>query len=173
MLKKITAAAFILIISFPALAQDREYQPGIKTIYNKPKIPAPTTPEKPEIKRLGDVEARSGQPPKREKETSPAERVWNKYKDLAAGTSEKARTKEAEKESEGNKTPAPPPTVEKDDGKKAPKPEKTAEPPLNKTPMQNLLEHYRENKDQQRQMRSRTYPTPKTIPGAEQIENLK
>lgn len=148
---------FILILILPltltpARAEDskKEFKPGIHytTLYKKGMHPPPMeSPSESGTKKKAE---------KSEKEAPPSDRIWNRYKALAAGKDPDAK-KEGE---EGEKTlpPAPP---------QAPSPLKTAQPPAQplETPksmgLAAILEDYRKSKDQRREMKHISLSRPK------------
>lgn len=132
-----------IIFTSPALAQEREYQPGIHhtKIYNSPKIQRPAPPAKPTAKPGG------AQNNAHNEETDPTQRVWNKYKELASGTAQNAKSVRPPEVKEVKKPKLTAPNYDATEKKK--------------TGLASLLEQYQQNKNNQRQMRSKTFKTPK------------
>jgi hypothetical protein len=165
MFRKLVATA--LILSFSAFAQsaanaqEREYQSGINSVklYNAPKVATPTEPERPAVKSIQE-HTRSGQAPKHGQDLtkqSPTERVWSKYKELASGENNGKPSED--------KPAVPAPEVQKPEVQKIePQAPQGAVPEEKTTGLQSLLKAYQTNKDQQRQMRTKTLKTPKNLP---------
>lgn len=156
MFKVIAATLIVFISSFPAFAQEREYQPGInhKTIYIQPKVSAPQKPTPPKAEKPSPI-APQKTGSAEDTEESSTDRIWNKYKELATGTA-----KDEEETSAEDKKPLPPPDVEEVSQTDTAPTNTEEEIEEKNTGLKYLLEQYQNNKDQQRQMRTRTFKTP-------------
>lgn len=137
-----------MLITLPATAQERELKSGLNyTTMAKPKLHVAEdakTAEEAELQKELEEEAQD-----------PATRVWNKYKDLATG-------KAAEEELEKKKA-----EIEKPEEPEKPEVEKPSKTTLNakeeevpKSGLGAILQEWKNNKENQREMRSKSFTTP-------------
>ena len=162
-------STFVLAMPASAIAQPKEFVPGINTVklYNGPvKAKEPEQPKKPAVVRP-DINQRNEEEAKKklediEKKETAAQRVWNKYKDLASGLegkeeesvkTEDTASKDEKKEDGSTKSE----NTAKQENEKA-EAQEEVEPSVG---LESLLQNYQRNKEQQSQMKTRTLSIPK------------
>lgn len=177
----VTCIASLALIANPASAQKREYTPGLNytTLGNKQANDAESAeaeenakPEKPQlynslspkhVKKAEPAEdvaegttdkaaAEASEKPKED----PTVTIWNKYKDIAAGTA-------GEKDNgdkQATKTPSKPekPAVDTPTKPSAAPTEEQTEPAKNA--FGTILDEWKSSRDKQREMRSKTFAVP-------------
>lgn len=156
----ITTLFCLTLISLPAHAQQRDLNPSL----HYTTLAKPHELETQEAQPAQDADIDTPQP---QEELDPATRVWNKYKDLATGKA--AEEEQAKKEDAKNKKK----TAAIDKPAKPEKPEVSAPTETGETPeeaeqqktgMSAILDEWRNAKDTQREMRTRSFKTP-DLPG--------
>lgn len=156
-------AAFVFLPVSSARAQERDLSPGLHytTIYNKP-IPRPAPPEEPVVERpsvekpvaAGEAESETI------KDESTESRIWNKYKALATGTAEGESGESQKKSSEQHR--------ESPDGSKENPARRASSPPAikiegPKSSVAELIGRWQEQKEQQKDMRSKSFKVPEYL----------
>lgn len=134
----IMLAVFCMMASLPSLAQGPEYKPGLNyTAFKNPPLPKPEPTE--EAKTAMPEEAPAETPEAR------AERVWQKYKALAAG-----------QVPDGPVKPTPP-SVQPVSAQPA------AAAAAPQSGLTAILQEWKNSKSNQREMRSRSFATPSVV----------
>lgn len=144
------AAAFALLPAASAHAQQRELKPGLNytSIYNKP-VKRPEPPEKPSVEKPASPE----NAPETITEESAESRIWNKYKALATGTAGQAETSEEPE--------LPKEETEKTASRSATPASIKIEGP--KSTVAELISRWQEQKEQQKDMRSKSFQVPEHL----------
>lgn len=158
--RTITTLFCLLLISFPAGAQQRDLKPGINyTTLGRHKPAAKPAAEALPAENTADAAVETDKDKDQKKEENPAVTVWNKYKALATGQTEEQK----EAEGKGPKKPDAPekPLVEKP---AAPSPDHDSAVEKQQSGFANILDQWQSSKDSQREMRSKSFKVPKAAP---------
>jgi len=172
--------ASIALVAVPAHAQEREYTSGLnyttlgtsqKKEEKKPSAEAPKA-EKPKLyntitpkpfKKAEPAEGTEAEDTKKEEpEEDPTVVIWNKYKDLAAGTAGEDENEESTTEDKEKSVSADAP--EKPQKPSAPNVPSASSDGKDVKPAENafgsIIDEWKTSRDKQREMRSRTFAVP-------------